>query len=112
MEIKLKEKLYHNALITERLMKLSNVDKQKIIISLLKNKSERQLADELGIAHSTIHDWKTLRQCNKGSFVHISLSSVYKRLKGLNVTAPNFNDWGRLEQIKNICEELLEKKVK
>jgi len=107
MKNELKEKLYGNALISERLGKLNNKEKQTIIIHLLKNKSERELGEELGIAHSTIHDWKTLRQTSKGAFVHISLSSVYVKLKGLDVTSKDFNDWGRLEQIKNVCEELL-----
>ena len=104
----IKEKLYKNALISERLTKLSSKEKQTIILRLLKNKTERQLEKETGIAQSTIHDWKTLRQNNTGVGIHLSLSFIYAKLKHLTPEA--ITDWGRIEQIKERCEELLRKK--
>jgi transposase len=105
---KLDEKVYKNALITEKLVKLDKKERQKIIVKLLDNKSERQLSEEIGIPHSTIHDWKTLRQDNTGENIHISLCSIYRKLSNLKVE--EITDWGRLEQIKNVIENLLRKK--
>jgi len=99
------DKLYKNALINEKLAKFSPEERQKIILELLKTRSERQLAEEIGIPHSTIHDWKSLRQDNSEEGKHVSLNMIYYKLKHLDTS--NFKDWGRLEQIKTICEELL-----
>ena len=82
MERELKKKLYNNALLAERLSKLSPSEKQIIIKELTVNKSERQLALELGISRSTLNDWKTLRQSNKGADVHVSLNSIIRKLEG------------------------------
>ena len=104
----LKEKLYKNALIGERLNKLNQKERQRVILDLLKDKSERELGEELGIPHSTIHDWKTLRQDNTGEGAHISLSFVYRKLSSLD--PKNITDWGRIEQIRDVCEKLLRSK--
>ena len=103
-----KQTIYKNALITETLSKLCAKDKQAIIKELTKNKSERQLAKELNIPRSTINDWKTLRQDNKGQNVHASLSVMVRKLRSLK--PENITDWGRIEQIHEITTELLKKK--
>jgi len=108
MKIKLTDKLYKNALIGERLSQLTNIERQKVVLQLLKNKSERALGEELGISHSTIHDWKTLRQDNVGSNIHVSLAVIYRKLKGLN--AKEIVDWGRIELIKEVVDRLLKQK--
>jgi transposase len=100
-----KETIYKNALITETLSKLSPKDKQEIITTLLKNKSERQLSKELNIPRTTIHDWKTLRQNNTGKDIHISLSGIHRKLSSLK--AEEITDWGRIEQIWEIINKLL-----
>ena len=102
------EKVYKNALITEKLIKLTPQDKQQMVIKLLATKSERELGLELGIPHSTLHDWKTLRQDNTGNNIHISLSSVYRKLK--EFTPKDITDWGRLEQIRDLINDLLRKR--
>jgi len=104
----LKEKLYKNALIGERLSKLTSKERQTVILDLLKDKSLRELSEEIGIPHSTIHDWKTLRQDNTGENAHISLGFVYRKLSSLD--PKHITDWGRIEQIKDVCENLLRNK--
>jgi len=101
----MKDKIYKNALIGERLVRLNKTERQKVVIHLLKTRTERQLADEIGINHSTIHDWQSKRQDNKGEHIHVSLSLIYRRLQ--NLKPKNITDWGRIEQIRDRCEELL-----
>ena len=104
----LKTKLYRNALIGEKLYKLDRLERQNVINYLLLNKSERELGKELGIPHSTIHDWKTLRQENSGKNVHISFNDFYRKIS--NLEPKDITDWGRLEQIKDRIESLLRTK--
>ena len=101
----LEERLYKNALIEEKLGKLNKEERQRIIIKLLMSRSEQELADEIGIPKSTIHDWKTGRQTNVGTNIHVSLTVILRKLQGL--TPEKIEDWGRIEQIKGRCEELL-----
>jgi len=101
----MREKLLTNSLIIDRLVKLSRNEKQQAVLELLKDRTEQQLADELGMAKSTIHDWKTLRQSCVGKDIHVSLSAIYRKLKDMN--KEDVLDWGRLEQIKEECERLL-----
>ena len=98
-------KIYKNALITEKLIKLSAVEKQKIVIKLLSKHTERELSSELGIPYSTLHDWKTLRQNNTGNYTHISLNTFYRKIKVF--TPKDVKDWGRLEQIRDVINDLL-----
>jgi len=104
----LKEKLYKNSLILEKITKLDKFERQKVIMELLKDKSERDLGEELGIPHSTIHDWKSLRQSNLARVYNISFSAFYRKICELD--PKKITDWGRLEQIKNKLEELLKRK--
>jgi len=91
----MEEKLFKNALIGERLIKLDKVERQKIITKLLSKYSERELAEQIGVPHSTIHDWKTLRQDNTGGNIHISLNTFYRKI--VDIKPEDINDWGRLE---------------
>jgi len=102
------DKIYKNALISERLSKLDKEEKQIIILKLLKTHTHRGLAEELGINQSTINDWKTLRQDNKGVNIHVSLSLIWRKIEALQ--PEKITDWGRIEMIKDKCEELLKKK--
>jgi len=97
-------KLLKNALLTEKLYKYNKEEKHDIITELLKDNTERGLAKELGIPHSTIHDWKSLRQNNTGKDIHISFNMFYKKLEGLS--PKDIQDWGRLEMIKEKIEGL------
>lgn len=108
MNKELKEKLYKNALIGERLTKLDKKERQKIVLKLLETRSERELERELGIGRSTIHDWKTLRQDNTGKNIHVSLALIHRKLK--NMKPGEITDWGRIEMIREICEKLLRSK--
>jgi biotin operon repressor len=105
MNPNLKTKLYKNALIGEKLYKLDRKERQNVILYLLQTKSERELGEELGIPHSTIHDWKTLRQENSGKNIHISFNDFYRKISSLD--PKDITDWGRLEQIKERIESLL-----
>lgn len=104
-----KEKLFRNALISEKLYKLSKEEKHEVIIELLVNNTERGLAKELGIPHSTIHDWKSLRQNNVGNDVHISFNNFYRKIESMK--PEEVKDWGRLEMIKEKIEDLLRKRM-
>jgi len=99
------DKILKNALLTEKLYKYNKEEKHDIITELLKDNTTRGLAKELGIPHSTIHDWKSLRQNNTGKDIHISFNMFYKKLEGLN--PKDIQDWGRLEMIKERIEGLI-----
>lgn len=110
MKNDLQDKLGKNQIILENIVHLTKEEKQKVVLQLLKTRSERQLSSELeaqgiNVPHSTIHDWKTLRQDNTGKNIHISLLEI---LRKLNACDPNdIEDWGRLEQIKEVIDRLL-----
>ena len=102
------DKLYKNALITEKLNKISKLERQQIIIKLLETRSERELSEELGIPHSTIHDWKTLRQNNTEENIHISLTLIIRRLK--HYKPKTILDHEQLKIIYSLVKNKLEKK--
>ena len=104
----LKEKLYKNSLIVDRLTKLTKEERSTVLKELLKEKSQRQLASELHIPHSTLHDWVSNRQLNVGAGCHVSLSLMYRKLS--NMHPQDITDWGRIEQIRDVCETLLRRK--
>ena len=110
MKQTIKQKLCKNVILIEQLYKLDRNEKQEIIKELLKDKSQRQLAKELNIPHSTIHDWVSLRQNNKEAEIHISMSMFYRKIKHL--TPEDITDWGRIEMIKEKLEELLNSRIK
>ena len=99
------EKLYKNAILQEQLYKLNADEKQEVILELLKTRTERGLALELNIPHSTIHDWKSKRQNNRGKNIHISFNGFHNKIK--NLSSKDIKDWGRLEMIKEEIERLL-----
>ena len=103
------DKLMRNALMSDNLYKLSRTDKHKIVKKLLKGKSERELARELGIPRSTINDWSSLRQDCTGKNIHVSLSVIYRKIT--NLEPKDITDWGRVEMIKERCEDLLRSRV-
>lgn len=105
-------KLIRNALLHEQHSKFTREEKHQLVTTL---KSEtgmtnRELSVHIGVPHSTIHDWLSLRQDNTKGSIHISLSNIFRKLQGLNPC--DVRDWGRLEQIAQRCEELLEHKPK
>ena len=79
-----KIKTYKNSLIIEKLTKLDNKEKQEIILELLKTRTERELEEEIGVSHNTIHGWKTIRPDYTGANIHVSLSAMYRKLSDLN----------------------------
>lgn len=106
MEEGLKNKLYRNSIILEKITKLNSKEKQKAIIQLLKGKSERELGEELGLSHSVIHDWKTGRQNNNGNEIHISIDKIIEKLDGYK---PKLDEYPKLEKLKKIIEQILER---
>jgi len=99
-------KLSKNALIGERLTKLTLVERQKVVVKLLSKMSERELSDEIGIPHSTLHDWKSGRQCNVGEHLHVSLTVIVRKLESFKPVCSD--DFVKLHRIKNIVDKLLE----
>jgi len=106
-EIKMKQldiKLCKNALIAEKLLKLDKQERQTILNKLLTTTSERKLSEELGIPRSTLNDWVTLRQCNNGNEIHISIDTMIKKLDGYK---PKKEEYAKLEKLKEVIEKLL-----
>lgn len=103
------EKILKNALLSEKLSKLTREDRQGLVQELLKTNTQRGLALELGIPHSTLNDWATLRQDNKAGKIHASLSHLFIKIK--DIKPEDVKDWGRLEMIKEKCESLLRFKL-
>jgi len=106
----MRSKLLKNALVGESFQKFTRQEKHEIVTELLKegNLTQRGLAKEIGIPYSTVHDWASLRQDNKGANVHVSFTGVITKLK--TIDTKTFTDWGRIEQIKTLCEEILSKR--
>lgn len=104
----LQEKLYKNSLIIDRLTKLDKTERQHVILELLKDKSERELSEEIGLPRSTINDWRSLRQSNVGKDVHVSFSAFYRKISSMEPS--EVTDWGRLEQIRERLDYLFKGK--
>lgn len=93
-----------NALRIERFDRLNSKEKQKLVIRLKKSYSERELEKLTGIPHSTIHDWATGRQNNKGIETHISIDQMIRKLEGYK---PKLNEFPKLEKLYKIIENIL-----
>ena len=106
----MEDKLLRNAIIGSQLSQFSRREKHDIVTKLLaiKKISQRKLAEELGVPYSTLHDWVSLRQDNTKENIHVSLMSIYAKLSHLE--PKNIIDWGRIEMIKDKCEDLLREK--
>ena len=99
------EKIYRNALICEKLTKLTKEEKHKAVIKLLKKNTLKKLSISTGIPETTLHDWKSLKNDDRGLDRYVNLNSIYRVLNKTNVE--DISDWGRLEQIKKRIDELL-----
>lgn len=105
------DKILKNAIMAEQLYKLDKEEKKQVIDELLsKGYSQRGLATELNIPHSTIHDWASGRQNNVGADKHISLNNFYLKISAC--TPKDIKDWGRLKMIQKKIEELLRSQEK
>lgn len=93
---------------SEKMYKLDSKEKQKAIKELLKNNTQRGLSRELGIPYSTIHDWISGRQDNKGENMHVSLQVIFRKIN--NLDPKKIEDWGRIEMIRDSCNKLLKEK--
>ena len=100
------EKIYRNTLMNERLNKLSGEERRDVILKLIKisGKSERELARELGVPHTTLFGWKTMKKSDKNG-TYTSLTLMLKKLKNLN---PSGADYEKLIELKNVIDKLLE----
>jgi len=103
----LKNKLYENALITERINNLTKEEKFIVINKLLENKSQRQLGKELDISHSTINDWASQRQCNKGEGIHVSLAMMARKIESIKEIKTV--DRIYIKRIYDACKKFVEK---
>lgn len=102
---KLQDKLYKNALINSQLNSINKEERRDIILKLLKTRTQRELSDEIGIPQTTLSDWKLMKEYPKKE---INLSFIYVKLLSLN--PQSITDWGRLEQIKVLIDDLLRHK--
>lgn len=102
----LKEKIFKNQLIIEKLTKLSNEERHELIEGLLKTRSQQQLSDEIDVPKSTIQDWHSQRQCCVRKLIHVSLASIIRKLSDFKVSTSD--DTIKLIQIKKIIERILE----
>lgn len=102
----MKEKIYENALRFEQITKLTKEEKQKVVNTLLKKSSYRVLSERLGIPSSTLELWAKPDPKHDKMFVNID--SFYKKLK--QVDPKKITDWGRLQQIRDLINDLLRKK--
>lgn len=101
----LKKDLCLHVLRTEKIAKLDKEKKQEIVNYLSKQgKTVREIAKDLGVSHSVVVDWKTLRRDDMPTNRQ-SLSSIHSRLK--RIDPKTFKDWGRLILIKELIEDLL-----
>ena len=100
----LNDKIYKNALINSQTDKLTKRERSLIIIQLLKSRSQRELSEELNIPQTTLSDWKLCKEESRDQS-NINFNSFINKLN--DIDKETFTDWGRIEQIKNICEELL-----
>ena len=91
------------------MLRLTTEEKQIIIKELLETRSERELSEEIGIPHPTIHDWKIGgRSERNGNNKEISLSQVIRIIKQFD---PQSNeDFDTLIKIKEIVEKKLSKR--
>ena len=96
-----------NQLRIERFDRLDIVEKGLLVKKIRKKYgyTYRELQKLTGIPHSTLVDWVTGRQDNKGKNIHISFIMVYRKLK--NMQPSDVDDWGRIELIKEEIERLL-----
>jgi len=78
----LNEKMCINALMTERLVRLSSDEKKKVVRHLLDvcDMSEREIAKRLGVPHTTLNGWKTGKIKDKTG-QYLSLDVIIKRLE-------------------------------
>ena len=98
-------KAFRNSLVLEKLVKLTKEDRQRMVLKLLEDCTERQLEAELGIPRSTLHDWKTLRQSNVEENIHVSLTAIITKLE--HFKPANSEDVQKLVNIKQLVERIL-----
>ena len=106
----LTDKLYKNAILEDKLNKFSVKEKHFIVKELLKGRTERGLARELGVPHSTLHDWASLRQDNTEENIHVSLSTIFRKLE--KFAPKSNNDLDLLRRIKLVIDNILQKGLK
>jgi hypothetical protein len=99
-------KILKNALIGERQERLTNEERQEVVIKLLETHTLQSLADEIGVSKTTIFDWKTLRQSEKSKRSSVSFNLFYNKIIGLS--PGDVTDWGRLKKIQERIKYLLE----
>ena len=105
---KLNEKIFKNALIAEQITKLSTEDKREVVLRLIENTSlsERELAKEIGVAHTTFHGWKTMK-ANDKKFTYMNLNNIFKKIHSFELK--NEKDYLTLKKIKTVVDRQISK---
>jgi len=101
----LQQKVYNTALIAEKMVRLTLEEKHRIIADMLKTKTQREIADEIGVSESTISDWKTLRRRSGCDDYHVSLDLIMRKLE--RFIPRDSDDTIKLIQIKRLIESKL-----
>ena len=104
----MKEKIYKNALIIDRIVKLTIDEKKEVIKELLKTMSEAELSRQLELPRATIWRWKTGKTGNESKEDSVNLIAVYRNM--LKISERDKIDFGRVEMIRDICNKILERK--
>jgi len=102
------EKIYKNALIIDRMVKLTPEEKMSVVKELLKNNSEVELARQLDVPRVSIWRWKTGKTGNESKEDSVNLIAVYRNM--LKISERDKIDFGRVEMIRDICNKILERK--
>lgn len=67
--------------------------------------SYREQAKICGKPYATIQDWAAGAKRNVGKDIHISFQVFYRKIKDMK--PQDVTDWGRLEMIKQVIDNLL-----
>lgn len=94
-----------NQLRIDQLERCSPLEKGEIIRKLIDRYgyTQRGLAKELGIPHSTIHDWVSDRQSNVPGKFHISID---KMIEHFEIYKPRLDEYRKIEHLIKILERL------
>ena len=82
------DKLCINSLVLEQITKLNKFERKEVIVHLLRTRTERELGKELNVPHSTIHDWKSLRQDNTKENIHLGFSRFKEKIINMQNLCP------------------------
>jgi len=102
----LNEKLCMNSLILQKIATLTSEERQDTVKHLIEvsGKSERKLAEELGISHTTLNGWKTGKVKDK-TFHYMKLDNIITKF--IHFVPKDQQDIDKLIQIRELIDEMI-----